>query len=95
MGLAVFATYYGLTSFEGQFVTPSLVGQRLRLNVVMVFLSVAFFAWIWSVIGMVVAVPMLIVLKVTCDAIPRFQKVGLFLGDAEGFAPGDEAEAET
>jgi predicted PurR-regulated permease PerM len=94
-GLAVFATYYGLTSFEGQFVTPSLVGQRLRLNVVMVFLSVAFFAWIWSVIGMVVAVPMLIVLKVTCDAIPRFQKVGLFLGDAEGFAPGDEAEAET
>jgi predicted PurR-regulated permease PerM len=94
MGLGVFATYYALTSLEGQLVTPSLVGQRLRLNVVMVFLSVAFFAWIWSVMGMVVAVPMLIVVKVICDAIPRFQKVGLFLGDAEGFAPGDEAEAE-
>ncbi|WGH77934.1 AI-2E family transporter [Jannaschia ovalis] len=88
-GLGVFATYYGLTAFEGQLVTPSLVGQRLRLNVVMVFLSVAFFAWTWSVMGMVVAVPLLIVIKVICDAIPKFRKIGLFLGDAEGFIPGE------
>lgn len=81
----VLLTYYGLTAFEGQFVTPTLVGQRLRLNITMVFLSVAFFAWIWSVVGMVVAVPMLIVAKVVCDQIPRLHKVGLFLGDAEGF----------
>ncbi|MEM7490671.1 MAG: AI-2E family transporter, partial [Pseudomonadota bacterium] len=86
-GLGVFGTYYALTAFEGQIVTPALVGQRLRLNVTMVFLSVAFFAWIWSVIGMVVAVPMLIVAKVICDAIPKLRKVGLFLGDAEGFVP--------
>lgn len=87
--LVVMGTYYGLTAFEGQFVTPTLVGQRLRLNITMVFLSVAFFAWIWSVMGMVVAVPMLIVVKVVCDAVPRLAKVGLFLGDAEGF--GTEA----
>ncbi|MCK0167405.1 AI-2E family transporter [Jannaschia sp. S6380] len=91
--LGVFATYYALTAFEGQFVTPSLVGQRLRLNVTMVFLSVAFFAWIWSIMGMVVAVPMLIVVKVVCDSIPRLRKVGLFLGDAEGFLPEKERPA--
>lgn len=85
--VAVLATYYGLTALEGQLITPALVGQRLRLNVTMVFLSVAFFAWIWSVMGMVVAVPMLIVVKVVCDAIPGLRKVGLFLGDAEGFVP--------
>jgi predicted PurR-regulated permease PerM len=85
--LGIFATYYALTAFEGQFVTPTLVGQRLRLNVVAVFTAVAFFAWIWSVMGMVVAVPMLIVVKVVCDSIPRLQRVGLFLGDAQGFLP--------
>lgn len=85
--VGVLGTYYGLTALEGQLVTPALVGQRLRLNVTMVFLSVAFFAWIWSVMGMVVAVPMLIVVKVVCDAIPGLRKVGLFLGDAEGFVP--------
>lgn len=90
VALAVLGTYYGLTALEGQLVTPALVGQRLRLNVTMVFLSVAFFAWIWSVMGMVVAVPLLIVIKVVCDAVPRLRKIGLFLGDAEGFVPADD-----
>lgn len=84
--LAVFGTYYALTALEGQLITPALVGQRLRLNVTMVFLSVAFFAWIWSVMGMVVAVPLLIVVKVVCDSIPRMRKVGFFLGGSEGLA---------
>ena len=87
--LGVLVTYYVLTAFEGQFITPTLVGQRLRLNIVMVFLSVAFFAWIWSIMGMVVAVPLLIVLKVVCDSVPRLRKIGLFLGEAEGFTPGE------
>ncbi|WP_308916754.1 AI-2E family transporter [Jannaschia sp. LMIT008] len=101
IGLGVAGTYYALTAFEGQFVTPTLVGQRLRLNITMVFLTVAFFAWIWSIMGMVVAVPVLIVVKVICDGIPRFRKVGLFLGDAEGFVPeaplnpSKPADAET
>jgi predicted PurR-regulated permease PerM len=92
-GFGVLATYYVLTAFEGQFVTPSLVGQRLKLNITMVFLSVAFFAWIWSVMGMVVAVPMLIVAKVICDSVPKLRKVGLFLGDAEGFVPATNAKS--
>ncbi len=95
MALGVFGTYYALTALEGQFITPALVGQRLRLNVTMVFLSVAFFAWIWSVMGMVVAVPALIVVKVICDSVPKFRKVGLFLGDAEGFLPPKERAAPT
>ncbi len=83
--LGVVATYYALTVFEGQFVTPALVSQRLRLNTAVLFMTVAFFAWTWSIMGMVVAVPMLIVLKIVCDATPSWQKLGLFLGDAEGF----------
>ncbi|PWJ13252.1 AI-2E family transporter [Jannaschia seohaensis] len=90
--LLICATYYALTAIEGQLVTPTLVGQRLRLNVVAVFLAVAFFAWIWSVMGMVVAVPMLIVVKVVCDSVPRLRRIGLFLGDAEGFVQTDEID---
>ena len=90
--IGVILTCYGLTAFEGQFVTPTLLGKRLQLNAVVVFLSVAFFAWIWSVKGMVIAVPMLVVLKVMCDGIHRFRKIGLFLGDAQGFAAEEENE---
>jgi predicted PurR-regulated permease PerM len=88
----VLLTYYGLTAFEGQFATPALVGKRLRLNVVVVFMAVAFFAWIWSVIGMIVAVPMLIVIKVICDSVPKFRKIGLFLGDADVVSSTDDED---
>jgi predicted PurR-regulated permease PerM len=91
--LGVLATYYALTAFEGQFVTPALVSQRLRLNTAVLFLTVAFFAWVWSIMGMIVAVPMLIVLKILCDATPALRKLGLFLGEAEGFGTPNERDA--
>ena len=78
----VFAVYMALTSIEGQFVTPKLLSNRLKLNTPIVFLAVAFFAWIWSVIGMIVAVPILIVVKIVFDEFEGTQKVGAFLGDA-------------
>lgn len=79
----VFGTYIALTSIEGQFITPILISRRMRLNTTVVFLAVAFFAWIWSVMGMVVALPILIVIKIVCDEIEPLKTVGRFLGDIE------------
>ena len=77
----IFVTYMALTSTEGQFITPYLLSNRLKLNTPFVFISVAFFAWIWSIIGMVVAVPMLIVAKIILDEFEGTRKLGTFLGD--------------
>ncbi|WP_037294073.1 AI-2E family transporter [Roseobacter sp. CCS2] len=79
--MGVFATYIMLTSIEGQFITPLAISRRMRLNTTVVFLSVAFFAWIWSVMGMVVALPVLIVVKIVCDETGTFQTLARFLGD--------------
>lgn len=79
--VGVFATYIILTSIEGQLVTPMLISRRMRLNTTVVFLTVAFFAWIWSVMGMVVALPILIVIKIVCDETDSLKTLGLFLGD--------------
>ncbi|MFD0858345.1 AI-2E family transporter [Roseovarius aquimarinus] len=78
----VFITYMALTSFEGQLVTPLMISRRMQLNTPILFLMVAFFAYIWSVVGMVVAVPILIVAKIVCDEIEGLRPVGHFLGDA-------------
>ncbi|MGB3556127.1 MAG: AI-2E family transporter [Jannaschia sp.] len=92
----VFLTYIALTSIEGQFVTPLLISRRMRLNTTVVFLSVAFFAWIWSVMGMVVALPILIVLKIVCDETDSLRTIGRFLGDLEEREPpGRDAVAAT
>ncbi len=81
IAFGVFITYVVLTSVEGQFITPLVISRRMRLNTTVVFLSVAFFAWIWSVMGMIVALPILIVIKIVCDELDAFKKVGRFLGD--------------
>lgn len=77
----VFATYMTLTSIEGQMITPVVISRRMRLNTTVVFLFVAFFAWIWSVIGMVVALPILIVIKIVCDETGNLPTLSRFLGD--------------
>lgn len=83
----VFITYIALTSIEGQFITPLLISRRMRLNTTVVFLSVAFFAWIWSVMGMIVALPILIVIKIACDETQSLRTIGRFLGDIEDGDP--------
>ena len=86
----VFLTYMTLTSLEGQLITPKIISTRLQLNTTAVFLAVAFFAWIWSVIGMVVAVPIMIVTKIALDEFEPTQRIGSFLGDAK---PRDRSTA--
>ncbi|WP_069298609.1 AI-2E family transporter [Neptunicoccus sediminis] len=81
--LGVFATYATLTSIEGQLVTPLLISRRMQLNTTVVFLTVAFFAWIWSVMGMVVALPILIVIKIACDESRSLRVIGRFIGGAD------------
>jgi predicted PurR-regulated permease PerM len=52
--------YLGMGLFEGQFLTPSIVGRRFTLNPLTVFLSLVFWAWLWGPVGAFLAVPLLI-----------------------------------
>jgi predicted PurR-regulated permease PerM len=61
---AVVGSYLVLATIEGQVVQPLLVGRRLDLNPILVFLAVWFGGWFWGVAGIVIAVPSLVALKV-------------------------------
>ncbi|WP_299794403.1 AI-2E family transporter [uncultured Marivita sp.] len=75
----VAAVYFALTSIEGQLVTPWLVGRRLRLNTVVILIAVAFWAWLWSVMGMIMAVPLLVCFRVLCQHVEPLKPFGEFL----------------
>lgn len=81
--------YWFLTSLEGQFLTPFLVGRRLKLNAVVVFLSLALWAWLWGFAGMLLSTPMLIALKAFSDRIPDLSGLGTFLGQREHLSESD------
>jgi len=64
---------------EGQIVTPLVLGRRLELNAVAIFIAVAFWSWLWGFIGALIAVPLLVVIKVFCDHFETLYSAGNFL----------------
>lgn len=76
----VVAAFAGLTIFEGQIITPLLLGRRLALNPLVVFLSVVFWYWLWGVMGALMAVPMLITIKLISDRVESMRPIGLIAG---------------
>nr|WP_256500635.1 AI-2E family transporter [Limimaricola litoreus] len=91
--LLVPLAYFSLTAIEGNFVTPMLVGRRLELNIVSVFVTVAFWIWLWGVPGAVLAVPFLVVVKAVCDHIPSLRAFGSFLS-GDPAAKADDSESD-
>lgn len=79
--IQVSAIALGITSIEGFLLTPSLMGRAARINGVAMFLSLLFWSWLWGIIGMIVAVPLMMVLKSICDRIESFQPLGELLGE--------------
>lgn len=59
------AALYALVNVaEGTFLTPAILGRRLTMNPVVIFVSVTFWGWIWGIAGAVMAVPVLVCVKV-------------------------------
>jgi predicted PurR-regulated permease PerM len=53
-----------LATMEGHFITPSLIGRRLTMSPLAMFLSLAFWTWLWGPLGTFVAMPFLIAMTV-------------------------------
>jgi predicted PurR-regulated permease PerM len=67
MAVKVSAITLAITSLEGWLLTPLLLGQAERMHVVVVFVGLLVWTWLWGAWGMVLAVPMLAVIKSTAD----------------------------
>ena len=65
---------------EGHFITPLIVGRRTQLNAVTVVFGLVFWAWVWGIPGMALAIPLLLVVKGFAMHIERLEAVGEFMG---------------
>jgi predicted PurR-regulated permease PerM len=60
-GLVAPIAFVGIAFLEGHFVTPTIIGRRLALNALAVFLGLAFWTWLWGPMGAFLSSPLLIV----------------------------------
>ena len=68
---------------QANLVSPTLLGHRLTLNPVAIFIGLAFWWWMWGIAGAFIAVPMLAAIKTVCDHVPALAAVGEFLGQRD------------
>lgn len=81
MVTAAAGTALAITTVEGLLLTPVLHGRAARMNPVAVFVSLLFWSWVWGILGALLAVPMMMAVKVTCDHIDMLRPIGELLGD--------------
>jgi predicted PurR-regulated permease PerM len=66
-GLIAPLAFIGIIFLEGHFITPTIIGRRLELNALAVFLALAFWTWLWGPMGGFLSSPLLIVALVLKD----------------------------
>lgn len=83
--------YLLINNFLGGFIEPMLVGRRFGISTLVVVLSVLFWGWVWGPLGMLLAVPLTMVLKVILDSSDEFRWIGVAISAEQ---PGRPAEIE-
>jgi predicted PurR-regulated permease PerM len=81
MAMYVAAIAMVITTLEGWLLTPALMGKAASINPAAIFIGIIFWSWVWGVWGLILAVPMLMMVKAVCDRIEELQPIGELLGD--------------
>src|SRR4029450_7058544 len=81
LGYAVIfpAVYLSFGVLEGSFITPWIMGRSLTLNPVIILLSLTFWGWMWGIVGVILAVPILAAFKIFCAHIKPMVPLEEFL----------------
>jgi predicted PurR-regulated permease PerM len=69
-----------ITSIQGYLMTPWMTSHVSSLNTVSIFIGLLFWGWIWGPIGLIVATPILMIVKSLCDHGVELRPVGELLG---------------
>jgi len=64
----------------GNIVEPQLMGRRLGLSPLVVFLSLVFWGWIWGSVGMLLSVPLTIVVRIVLERSDELRWIAVLLG---------------
>ena len=64
----------------GNFVEPKVQGRNLGLSPFIIIISLSVWGWLWGFLGMILAVPMMVILKIVCENISFLQPLSIFMG---------------
>jgi len=81
-GIATIALFFLINFVIGNIVEPRLMGKSLGLSTFVVFISLIIWGWILGPVGMLIATPLTITLKIIFDSREETKNIGILLGDS-------------
>ena len=79
----IIGLYLSVNVIIGNIIEPRYMGKNLGLSVVVVFFSLIFWGWVLGPIGMFLAVPLSMVIKIALETHPSTHSMAIFLGSFE------------
>ena len=83
--------YVAINVVLANFIEPNLMGRRLGLSTLVVFLSLVFWGWVWGPIGMLLSVPLTMVVKIALENTEDLRWMGVMLGANPSATPATES----
>ncbi|WP_313919711.1 AI-2E family transporter [Tahibacter sp.] len=79
-GLTPAGLFATMVIIEGQFLTPLVLGRQMKINPLMILLWLMLLGWLWGAVGIVIAVPLLVALKIVCQRVKGWDWFAHLLG---------------
>jgi AI-2 transport protein TqsA len=80
-GIAVVVSMVAIQLFTGQYLEPKMAGRKLNLSPLLILLALAFWGYLWGVVGMILAVPLTVVCKIILDHIPETRPISTLMSN--------------
>ncbi len=80
-GTVIAALLIGIQQLIGSWIEPRMAGHRLDVSPLLIVLSLAFWSFVWGVVGAILAVPMLVIVKIVLDNIAETRPIATLISN--------------
>jgi AI-2 transport protein TqsA len=77
--LALVMVFLAVNALFGNLVEPAVLGRRLGLSTLVVITSILFWGWLWGPVGMFLAVPLTMTVKIVLENVPDFRWLAILM----------------
>nr|WP_296429990.1 AI-2E family transporter [Roseovarius sp. BRH_c41] len=89
LALVIFLIVGIIQFLNGNIIDPMLMGRALRVSSFGIIISLAFWAAVWGIPGMFLAVPIMVALMIVCSHVPGLRAIAILLS-REGLPETDQ-----